>query len=190
MMTVAVSEPDTAPPLPYAYKETATIDDLWSATALTGADATPDRVLDALGRHGYAHFACHGVHEPADPSASRLLLHNRPLTVLEVSRAHLPEARLAVLSACHTARGAAKLADEALHLAGAFQLAGYPSVVATLWQVNDRMATRIALAFHTALAATGMPPAPDRTATVLHEVLHQFRDYPPSIWASWVHSGV
>jgi tetratricopeptide (TPR) repeat protein len=190
MMTVAVSEPDTAPPLPYAYKETATIGDLWSATALTGADATPDRVLDALGRHGYAHFACHGVHEPADPSASRLLLHDRPLTVLEVSRTHLPEARLAVLSACHTARGAPELADEALHLAGAFQLAGYPSVVATLWQVNDRMATRIALAFHTALAATGMPPAPDRTATVLHEVLHQFRDYPPSIWASWVHSGV
>lgn len=190
MMTVAVPEPDTAPPLPYAYKETATIGDLWSATALTGADATPAHVLDALGHHSYVHFACHGVHEPTDPSASRLLLHDRPLTVLEVSRTHLPEARLAVLSACHAARGAPDLADEALHLAGAFQLAGYPSVVATLWHVNDMMAARISLAFHTGLAATGMPPAPDRAATMLHEVLHQFRDYPPSIWAGWVHSGV
>lgn len=188
-MTVAVPEPGDAPPLPYAYKETAAIGDLWSATAFIGADADPARVLDALGRHGYAHFACHGVHEPDDPSASRLLLHDRPLTVLEMSRTHLPEARLAVLSACHTARGAPALADEALHLAGAFQLAGYPSVVATLWQVNDMMATRIALAFHATLTATGMPPAPDRAATALHEVLHQFRDYPPSIWASWVHSG-
>jgi CHAT domain-containing protein len=95
-----------------------------------------------------------------------------------------------VLSACHTARGGTQLADEALHLAGAFQLAGYPSVVATQWQVNDLMATRIAVAFQTSLAATGMPPAPERAAAVLHEVLLRFRDYPPSIWASWVHSGV
>lgn len=71
----------------------------------------------------------------------------------------------------------------------AFQLAGYPSV-ATLWQVNDMMATRVALAFHTTPTATSMPPAPDRVATVLHEVLRQFREYPPSIWASWVHSGI
>ncbi|GAA4880737.1 CHAT domain-containing protein [Saccharopolyspora cebuensis] len=189
MMTVAVPEPDTAPPLPHAYQEADAVGELWSATAFTGADATPDRVLDALARHGYAHFACHGVHDPAEPSASSLLLHGRPLTMLEMSRAHLPDARLAVLSACHTARGAPRLADEALHLAGAFQLAGFPSVVATLWQVNDRIASRIALAFHTRLAATGMPPAPDRAAAVLHEVLHQFRDYPPSIWAGWVHSG-
>jgi len=189
LMTVAVSEPGGAFPLPYAYKEAAGVGDLWSATAFIGEDADPARVLDALGRHGYAHFACHGVYEPDDPSASRLLLHDRPLTVLEISRTHLTEARLAVLSACHTARGAPVLADEALHLAGAFQLAGYPSVVATLWKVNDMMASRIALAFHAALTAGGMPPAPDRAATALHEVLHQFRDYPPSIWAGWVHSG-
>lgn len=189
MVTVAVPEPAAAPPLPYAHKETTAIGALWPATAITGADATPARVLDAIGRHGYAHFACHGVHDPADPSASRLLLHDQQLTVLEVSRTHLPGARLAVLSACHTARGGPNLADEALHLAGAFQLAGYPSVVATLWQVNDMMATRIALAFHTALAATGMPPAPDRAAAVLHEVLRRFREYPPSVWAGWMHSG-
>lgn len=190
LMTVAVPEPRDAYPLPYAYEESEKIRDLWSATALTGADATADRVLDALGSHSHAHFACHGLYEQGDPSASRLLLHDRPLSVLEISRTQLTDARLAVLSACHSARGAPDLADEAVHLAGAFQLAGYPSVVATLWQVNDRMASRIALAFHTALAATDMPPAPDRAAAVLHDVLQRFRDYPPSVWAGWVHFGV
>ncbi|NBH04183.1 CHAT domain-containing protein, partial [Amycolatopsis sp. SID8362] len=172
----------------HADEEIAAIGRIWPTTAITGAAATPDRVLGALGEHTCVHLACHGVHEPADPSASRLLLHEDALSVQEVSQAHLPRARLAVLSACHTARGGADLADEALHLAGAFQLAGYPSVVATLWQVNDLMATRIAIAFHTALAAGG-PPAPERAAAVLHEVLRGFRDYPPSVWAGWVHSG-
>lgn len=190
VLTVAVAEPDAAPPLPHTDEEAAAIGELWAGTVLTGADATADRVLDALARHSWVHFACHGAHDADDPSASRLLLHDRPLTVLEVSRAHLPDARLAVLSACHTARGALHLADEALHLAGAFQIAGYPGVVATLWHVNDTMARRIAVAFHTALAAAGGPRAPGHAAAVLRDVLLRFRDYPPSLWAGWVHSGI
>ncbi|MEV6605687.1 CHAT domain-containing protein [Kutzneria sp. NPDC051319] len=190
MVTVAVPEPASAAPLPYAEREATAVAELWQATAILGAEATPVRVLDALGRHGYVHFACHGVYDASDPSASKLLLHGEPLSVLEVSQTHLPHARLAVLSACHTARGAAYLPDEALHLAGAFQLAGYPSVVATQWKLNDRIASQIAVAFETAIAAIGMPPAPERAAMMLHEVLLRYRDYPPSVWASWVHSGV
>jgi CHAT domain-containing protein len=45
-------------------------------------------------------------------------------------------AQLAFLSACQTARNPARdLLDEAIHLASAFQLAGYPHVVGTLWSV-------------------------------------------------------
>ncbi|WP_216651350.1 CHAT domain-containing protein [Actinomadura litoris] len=36
------------------------------------------------------------------------------------------------------------LADEAIHLAAAFQLAGYRGVIGTLWPVADRPAVRFA----------------------------------------------
>ncbi|WP_197319933.1 CHAT domain-containing protein [Saccharomonospora sp. NB11] len=190
VVAVAVPHAASAPTLPHADTEATTIATLWSGTVLQGADANSDGVLDALARCSCVHFACHGTHDPKEPSASRLFLRDRPLTVLEVSRAHLPDARLAVLSACHTARTSRELADEALHLAGAFQFAGYPGVVATLWHVNDTMAARIAVAFHTALAEITRTPSPEHAAQVLREVLLRFRDYPPSLWAGWVHSGV
>jgi CHAT domain-containing protein len=45
----------------------------------------------------------------------------------------LPNASLAFLSACTTATGTDKAADEGLHLAAAMQFAGFQGVVGTLW---------------------------------------------------------
>ncbi len=53
-------------------------------------------------------------------------------------------AELAFLSACETAQPGARLADEAIHLASAFSLAGYRHVIGTLWPVGDQHAVDIA----------------------------------------------
>ncbi|KAK4201924.1 CHAT domain-containing protein [Triangularia verruculosa] len=98
------------------------------------------------------HLSCHGIACDSDPSQSRLLLPDwqtppetaGPLTVSDIASHHLPSARLAYLSACHVANTkTAWLLDEGLHLAAAFQLAGFPQVVGTLWQVSDRKAGRV-----------------------------------------------
>lgn len=105
------------------------------------------------------HLSCHGIASASDPSRSRLLLPDwdsspspgatappgpGPLTVSDIAAHHLPSARLAYLSACHVASTkTAWLLDEGLHLAAAFQLAGFPQVVGTLWQVSDRRAGRV-----------------------------------------------
>lgn len=168
-----VAVPEGERPLPYARKESAALAALWPADELIDTEATHDNVLAALTDHAYVHFACHGASDPDDPSASRLLMHgDRPLTVLDVSRSRMPMARLAVLSACHTAHAAPRLADEALHIAGAFQLAGYANVVGTLWHVNDQIASRIAIDFHTKLVVTAAP-SPLQSATALHEVIRE-----------------
>ncbi|MFC7303950.1 CHAT domain-containing protein [Streptomyces monticola] len=158
---------------------------------------TTARVLAQLPQSGIAHFACHGTSDSADPSRSGLLLHDHataPLTVSALAQVDLDRAHLAYLSACSTANpGDGRLRDEAIHLTSAFQLAGFPHVVGTLWPIDDRLAAEIAESFYTHLAPG--PPgtlAPDRSAAALHATIRQVRDrYPatPSLWAAYLHAG-
>ena len=158
-------------------------------TVLTGPAATHDSVLAALPRARWAHFACHAFSDLGNPSASRLLLNDhrdRPLTLVDVARLRLDDAELAFLSACSTARPAAKLPDEAIHLASAFQIAGYRHVVGTLWPIGDRQAVDIAEDIYTTLTRTG------DVASAVHAATRRLRDrWPdiPSVWASHIHSG-
>ncbi|MFF3215833.1 CHAT domain-containing protein [Streptomyces sp. NPDC002886] len=158
---------------------------------------TAAAVLALLPECGIAHFACHGSSNPADPSQSLLFLHDHaaaPLTVSALARVDLHGAQLAYLSACNTADPASfDLLDEAVHLTSAFQLAGFPRVVGTLWQIDDRLAADVAATFYEHLT-TGRPGTldPDRTAAALHHTIRDVRDrYPatPSLWAAYLHVG-
>ncbi|MFI6149987.1 CHAT domain-containing protein [Streptomyces sp. NPDC051109] len=133
-----------------------------------GEDAAPTKanVPAHLPRCAIAHFACHGTGDPADPSQSRLLLRDHaedPLTVKSLDAVALDHARLAYLSACRTAAGdTAALSDEAIHLTSAFQLAGFPHVIGTLWEIDDQTAVHIARAFYDGLATDSGAVDPDR----------------------------
>ncbi|MBB5960708.1 hypothetical protein FHS29_007336 [Saccharothrix tamanrassetensis] len=54
------------------------------------------------------------------------------------------------------------LLDEAIHLLAAFQLAGYPHVAGTLWEINDPIAADIAEAIYAHLTTDGRPILPGR----------------------------
>ncbi|WP_018504720.1 CHAT domain-containing protein [Parafrankia discariae] len=152
----------------------------------TGPEATRDVVLAALPTARWVHFACHGTAEADDPSNSRLYLWDRPLTTVDVARLRLDQAELAFLSACETARPGNRLPDEAIHLASAFQLAGYRHVVATLWPVADKSAAAAAKSIYASLALDG------DVAGAVHSATRALRDFwpgDPSVWASHVHSG-
>jgi CHAT domain-containing protein len=162
------------------------------------AEATHDAVVSALARHKIAHFACHGLTDRATPAASRLLLHdhaNRPLTVTELSRLQLPEAEIAYLSACSTTATSQRLADEALHITSAFQLAGFRNVIGTLWPISDTVAADIARDFYLRLTNGGIAP-PDVTsaAVALHQAIRQIRHGKlgpyPTLWAAHIHAGI
>jgi hypothetical protein len=192
---LAVSLPVTPdqPPLPSATVELAAASWSGEQTTLSGVAATHDRVLDALPAASWAHFACHAHSDPARPSRSHLLLHDRPLHVAEISRLDLGHAELAYLSACATARGGTDLADEAIHIASAFQLAGYRHVVATLWPVQDAYAETVAQRFYQRIPSPTAVDAPSiDPALALHETIRELRaDEPltPSNWASYLHAG-
>ncbi|MEV4021065.1 CHAT domain-containing tetratricopeptide repeat protein [Nonomuraea angiospora] len=151
---------------------------------------TGDEVLNHLPSARIAHFACHAVSDPDDPSRSRLLLQDHevaPLTVTRLGALRLDQAVLAYLSACETAvTRNLDLLEESIHLATAFQLAGYRQVVGTLWRVDDWAAGQLAGAFYAA-----MIDGVDAAEGVRHAV-RALRDQSaamPSLWAAHLHVG-
>jgi tetratricopeptide (TPR) repeat protein len=155
-----------------------------------------DRVCTMLPLFPWAHFACHAASDLANPSASHLLLadyKNHPLTVTDLARLQLDNVELAFLSACATARTGLRLADEAIQLAAAFQLAGYRHVVATLWPIGDRAAVDIAADFYASLARHAESEAGNVVARALREATRRYRDSlgarQPWRWAAHLHSG-
>ncbi|MFC8143165.1 CHAT domain-containing protein [Streptomyces paradoxus] len=199
LLAVALTETPGARPLGGARREVEVLRGLLPTEVLSEERATFEQVMDALPRHPCVHFACHGVSEPADPSNGRLLVYDhatRPLTVREISRLELPAARLAVMSACETARGGGELADEAIHITSAFQLAGYPNAVGTLWPVHDAVAVRVTRLLYRELCTEGADGEPElddtRTAHALHQAVLRCRAAfaaSPSLWAAHVHAG-
>jgi tetratricopeptide (TPR) repeat protein len=155
---------------------------------------TRANVLALLPGCSIAHFACHAASHPSDPSRSLLLLHDHdrnPLTVASLAPVNLGQAQLAYLSACSTAlTSAVELIDEAIHLTSAFQLAGFPHVIGTLWAIDDKIAVTVAEAFYTILL-TGALDVSD-AARALHGAVRDVRDrFPttPSLWAAYLHAG-
>jgi hypothetical protein len=194
-LVVAVPSAPGVPPLPGASLEAEAIARLFLRTVRLERP-TAKAVLAALPGHPVAHFACHGSMDPDEPGRSQLFLDDHaaaPLTVGDIGELRLAGG-LAFLSACETAVTTSGLANEAVHLTGAFQLAGYQHVVGTLWPVADLASVRLARDFYAALTVPGAPGTIDvsRAATALRDATRRLRDrYPhwPTFWAGHIHTG-
>jgi len=192
-------------PLPGASAEVSVLRSLLpNSTVLEEEDAvtertpTRDRVLSELTAAGIAHFACHAASQPDDPSSSQIYLHDhvdRPFTVATLLPARLQPAQLAFLSACETARSENfDLLDEAIHLTSAFQLAGFPHVIGTLWPIDDTISAQISADFYGRLQSELRTLTVANSAQALHDTIRDLRGDPgnsakPSVWAAHIHAG-
>ncbi|MET4644441.1 CHAT domain-containing protein [Streptomyces atratus] len=129
------------------------------------------------------------------PSAGHLALHDKELSVLKVSRLHNEDAELAFLSACSTnQQWNPALADEAIHIAFAFQLADYTDVIGTLWSIGVQTAIKITSDLYATLECDTSDGEPGviRTAAALGVAICGVRDQAPLVpsrWASYIHTG-
>jgi hypothetical protein len=197
-LVVAVPAPPGAGlvPLEGARAEAALLAARPGARLLLDEQAVRRTVLDALPHHPWVHFACHAVAADGVAATGQVLLHDHdtaPLTLTDIARLRLPAAELAYLSACETTRGRGEYADEALHITGAFHMAGFTHVVGTLWAVDDDTSRELADHFYSAFAPRH--PFPGRTAHALHTAVRALRDADegyrlnPSLWAPYIHVG-
>ena len=201
---VTMRETPNRPELAFTTDEINAITDLLPTPIekLNLLSPTAPEVLKAVSLCTVAHFACHGeVH--SDPSQSRLLLsdwESNCFSVDMVAQQNIQHARLAYISACQASTSHdLKLLNESIHLTGAFQLAGFPSVIGTLWQINDKRSIEVANYLYQALITEDGGFDFERACSGLHfgirsvrEELYKegFRNSDPLTWAPYVHVGV
>jgi len=132
------------------------------ATLLSGTDASLERLAAATRLPvDVLHLTSHAVLDPE--LGPRVLLaggtEESPAALDVESLDRLPTSpRLAVLSACETARGELIGGEGVLGLVRALTLRGTPQILASLWTVDDGLSARLMGHFHGNLS-DGLPPA-------------------------------
>lgn len=160
---------------------------------LEGSESTKKRVMKAMEECNWLHLACHGTQKPMEPTKSALLLRDGHLTLEEIIKLRLPNAEFAFLSACQTTTGDETLSEEAVHIAAGMLLAGYRSVVATMWSIQDELAPEVADEFYAHMMETKGRPDSRKAAEALHfsiEKLRQRKEIPLTAWIPFVHLGL
>jgi CHAT domain-containing protein len=178
------------PPLTFAKREAQAIASLYDIQPLLGDAATEGAVREQASQAGILHLAAHGSYNPVNPLYSTIALapdqaNDGRLEVHEVYSLDLTNADLVLLSACQTQLGELSAGDELVGLTRAFFFAGAPTVVATLWSVDDEAAAELMERFYTHLDEGMSKAAALRQAQL--EVRETHPD--PYYWAGFVLSG-
>lgn len=145
--------------LPAARAEGKQVAALFSGARLLIGDAVKKpQVVQDLGKFRILHFATHGVLDAEDGLGCGLVLATVSRSELQLLEARdllgmRLAARLAVLSACDTGQGEKSGGEGLLGLAWAFRAAGCPSIVASLWSVDDAATGKLMVQFYKGLKA-------------------------------------
>lgn len=95
------------------------------------------------------HLATHGYLNEDAPEQSSILLADKKLAMPQIFNLPLEHTEMIVLSACETGKGLANGMEYAT-IARAFANAGAPSVLATLWKVDDQSTKELMVLFYKA----------------------------------------
>jgi tetratricopeptide (TPR) repeat protein len=108
---------------------------------LGGPAANRSVVLKKLSQANVLHFATHGRAGFDKPlEAGLTMAGGEQLTLRDILRLRLKQARLAVLSACETGIPGTKLPDEIVSLPAGLVQVGVAGVLGSLWALEDRVA--------------------------------------------------
>ena len=115
-----------------------------------GSEAREDKLRRYGQSAGKLHIAAHGVFRADNPMFSSIKLGDSWLNLFDIFNLQLGN-ELTVLSACETGMSAVWEGDELLGLARGFLYAGTPSLVVSLWTVNDRSTAQLMRHFYEGL---------------------------------------
>ncbi len=129
--------------LPFAKTEVIDIVRNREGTAYYGIDATKNNFLKYAGSNDMLHLAMHTIINDSLPMQSKLVFYNEEVDTTshymfthEIFNMDL-NASMVTLSACNTGSGKFRKGEGIMSLARGFVYAGVPSIVMTLWEVQD-----------------------------------------------------
>lgn len=147
--------------IPGIFEEVKYLSKSIRADFFKGEQATEANFRQTAGDYDILHLAMHTLINDSIPAFSRLAFYPGNANDLnddgwfntsDIYNLRLI-ARMAVLSACNTGSGILRKGEGVMSLARGFFYAGCPSVVMTLWEVEDRSGTEIMKEFYNNLKA-------------------------------------
>jgi|GEM_PF-7031808 len=121
---------------------------LKSGDLLLGNAATEKAVLQSASDYRIIHFAAHAKQDKRNPKFNEIALYgDDQLTSSDIESMRI-KADLTVLSACETGVGKLQTGEGVLSLARSFFIAGSPSLVASLWKVDDVSTSELLTGFY------------------------------------------
>ncbi|HVF92009.1 MAG TPA: CHAT domain-containing tetratricopeptide repeat protein [Blastocatellia bacterium] len=133
------------------------------ASVLLGEAATLEALRERANTTDLLHLACHGQFRSDNPLFSALHLTDGWLTVGDAYKLDL-SCQLVTLSACETGISDVAPGDELMGLARGFFSAGAPSLLVTLWTVDDKETAALMTDFYKRLLSGDAPAAALRYA--------------------------
>ena len=175
--------------LPHAYEEANAVASLLNTTPKLGTEATGEVLKSEAGESEIVHLVGHISPDKESPGFSEVVVGGNTtdsaLQLNDVLNLRLDKTNLVVLSGCLSNSGKRSRADDVSSLSSAFLYAGTPSVVASLWSVDDAATKELMVAFYTHLK-DGIGKA-EALRTAQQEVR---RSHPnPYYWAGFVLTG-
>ena len=162
-------------------------------TQLNDQEATVAAVLQGMEGCNWIHLACHGIQDATNATDSAFVLIDGKLTLKEIMKRSFSHTELAFLSACQTAKGDKYLREEAIHLAAGMLMAGYGSIVGSMWSIRDDDGPIIAEYFYRYLIEEAGGDS-GQAAYALHHAVAHLRDVRGennfASWVPFVHLGI
>jgi CHAT domain-containing protein len=144
------------PAIPGIYEEVNYLKHKLNTVLFSGAEATEKNFREKSEKFDILHLAMHTLINDSLPMLSRLAFYQETrdslnndgwLTTSDIYYLHL-KAKMAVLSACRSGSGHFKNGEGIMSLARGFFYAGCPSVLMSLWDVEDLSASRIMKSYY------------------------------------------
>ncbi|MCW5900280.1 MAG: CHAT domain-containing protein [Flavobacteriales bacterium] len=150
---------------PFAVHTAQDLGGLLSARVMVGGEATEQRFREQAARHGILHLGTHAEMNTTSPMYSRLVLSKDGLGMEPDADGYLHayeiyaldlRAQLAVLTACETGTGQHDAGEGVRSIGYGFAFAGCPSLVMSLWKIDEKVSSEIITRFYANLAK-GLP---------------------------------
>ncbi len=169
-------------------REVEQLGEMMKGTVFLKEEATKDNFIK-YGANGYIlHLATHACLSEKDPMFNTIHFVTDYLSTYELFNIRL-DVDLAILSACNTGSGTLRPGEGIMSLSKGFLYAGCPSIVTSLWNVNDQAAADIILNFHANLLEGQSKNDALRSAKLQYLQTEPNRLLAPYFWATFVHIG-